>query len=184
MRLNLSDQPLTAELLAEGLARSGSAQMTVNGTSMHPTLQMGWRIYLRPLGGEPFRPGDIYVFRGEHHLTVHRLVFIEGPDDAPILVFRGDHNRVRERVAPAAVLARVSAVEVPGARRGFERVIALETDSLALLYLATWRMHRLLRPLLPKPAPPGTPPSALGRAGRRLFAFTEKCLSVFLPQKR
>ena len=184
MRLNLSDQPLTAELLAEGLARSGSAQMMVSGTSMHPTLQMGWRVYLRPLGGEPLRPGDIYVFRGEHHLTVHRLVFIEGPEDAPVLVFRGDHNRVRERVAASAVLAQVVAVEVPGARRGFERVIALESDALGLFYRLSWGAYRLLRPILPKPAPPGTPPSALGRAGRRLFALTEKGLSFFLPQRR
>src|SRR4029077_15285364 len=51
MKLNLSDEPLTAELLAEALGRTGSAVISVNGTSMHPTLQFGWRVYLRPARG-------------------------------------------------------------------------------------------------------------------------------------
>jgi hypothetical protein len=36
--LNLSDQPITAELLAEALKKSGSGQVLVSGTSMHQTL--------------------------------------------------------------------------------------------------------------------------------------------------
>ncbi len=184
MRLNLSDQPITAELLAEGLARSGSAQMVVNGISMHPTLQMGWRIYLRPARGEDLRPGDIAVFRTEHHLMVHRLVFIELHAEAATLVFRGDHNRVRERVPPSAVLARVVAVELPGTRRGPERIVALENDVLGLFYRFNWGLYRLLRPILPAPPPPGTPPGALGRAARVAFALIERGLSVFLPQRR
>lgn len=184
MRLNLSDQSITAELLAEALARSGSAQIAVNGTSMHPTLQMGWRIYLRPAGGDDLVPGEIAVFRSDHHLTVHRLVFIEGEGEHRTLVFRGDHNRVRERVPPSAVVARVVAVEVPGARRGFEKVVALESDALGLFYRTTWGAYRLLRPILPAAAPPGTPPGTLGRAGRALFALTERFLSIFLPQRR
>src|SRR5262245_46568880 len=103
MRLNLSDEPVTAELLAEGLRRTGSARITVNGTSMHPTLQMGWRIFLRPARGEDLKPGEIAVFRTEHHLTVHRLVWIEKGSGATVLVFRGDYNRVRERVPLSAV---------------------------------------------------------------------------------
>jgi len=184
MRLNLSDDPITAELLAEGLARSGSAQMMVNGTSMHPTLQMGWRIYLRPARGEDLRPGDIAVFRTEHHLMVHRLVFIERQGEAATLVFRGDHNRVRERVPPSAVLARVVALEVPATRRGLERVVALENDALGLFYRFNWGLYRLLRPILPAPPPPGTPPGPLGRAARKAFALIEKSLSIFLPQRR
>lgn len=184
MRLNLNDQPITAELLAEGLERSGSAQMLVNGTSMHPTLQMGWRIYLRPAKGEELVPGEIAVFRTEHHLTVHRLVFVEGPRESATLVFRGDHNRVRERVPPSAVLARVVAVEVPGAQRGLERVVALESDALGLFYRINWGFYRLLRPILPAPPPPGTPPGALGRAAREGFALIERFLAIFLPQKR
>jgi hypothetical protein len=184
MRLNLSDQPVTAELLAEALARSGSALIAVNGTSMHPTLQMGWRIYLRPAKGTELVPGEIAVFRTEHYLTVHRLVFIEGRGESATLVFRGDHNRVRERVGPSAVLARVVAVEIPGTRRGFERVVALESDALGLFYRLNWGLYRLLRPILPAPPPPGTPPGVFGRAVRRLFALTERILTVFLPQRR
>lgn len=184
MRLNLSDQPVTAELLTESLQRSGSAQIAVNGTSMHPTLQMGWRIYLRPAKGEELVPGEIAVFRTEHHLTVHRLVFIERRGDATTLVFRGDHNQLRERVPPSAVLARVVAVEVPGPRRGFEKVVALESDALGLFYRLSWGVYRLLRPILPEPPDPGTEPGTVGRFGRRLLAFTERFLSVFLPQRR
>src|SRR5262245_45518787 len=114
MRLNLSDAPITAELLAEALRRTGTARIAVNGTSMHPTLQMGWGIYLKPAQGADLRPGDIAVFRTEHNLTVHRLVWIERGANGDTLVFRGDYNRLRERVPPSAVVARVVAVEVPG----------------------------------------------------------------------
>jgi len=184
MRLNLSDQPVTAELLAEGLRRTGSALIAVNGTSMHPTLQMGWRVYLRPAAGDDLKPGEIAVFRTEHHLTVHRLVWIEKRAEGTTLVFRGDYNRLRERVPPAAVVARVVAVEIPGTRRGMEKVVALETDALGLFYAACWAIHRLLRPILPAPAHPGTRPGPFGRAARGLFATAERALSFFLPERR
>jgi signal peptidase I len=184
MRLNLSDQPVTAELLAEGLRRTGSARIAVNGTSMHPTLQMGWCIFLRPATGDDLKPGEIAVFHTEHHLTVHRLVWVETGPAGTTLVFRGDFNRLRERVPPSAVLARVVAVEVPGARRGMGKVVALEGDALSLFYGACWTIHRLLRPILPAPGPPGTPPGRLGRAARALFAAAERLLSFFLPGHR
>jgi signal peptidase I len=184
MRLNLSDEPVTAELLAEGLRRSGTACIAVNGTSMHPTLQMGWRIYLRPATGDDLKPGDIAVFRTEHHLTVHRLVWIEPGDGGKILVFRGDYNRLRERVPVAAVVARVVAIEIPGTRRGLEKVVALEGDALSLLYRSSWTLYRLLRPILPAPKPPGTPPGRAGRLVRGLFAGAERVASALLPQRR
>ena len=144
MRLNLSDEPVTAELLAEGLRRTGSARIAVNGTSMHPTLPMGWRIHLRPATGDDLRPGEIAVFRTEHHLTVHRLVWIERGSAGKVLVFRGDYNRLRERVPPSAVLARVVAIEVPSPRHGYEKVVPLEGDALSLFYGTCWAVHRLL----------------------------------------
>jgi signal peptidase I len=184
MRLNLSDQPVTAELLAEGLRRTGSAIIAVNGTSMHPTLQMGWRIYLRPATGDEIKPGDVAVFRTEHHLTVHRLVWIEQGAGGTTLVFRGDYNRARERVPPSAVLARVAAIEIPGARRGMEKVVPLERDLLGAFYGASWAVYRVLRPILPAPAAPGARPGPFGRAARSLFATTERILSFFLPERR
>jgi len=184
VRLNLSDEPLTAELLDEALRRTGDAIIAVNGTSMHPTLQMGWRVYLKPATGAELKVGEIAVFRGEHYLTIHRLVWKEEDPGGPRLVFRGDYNRTREHVPSTAVLARVVAVEVPGARKGLERVVALETDALTLFYrLAHW-IYRLIRPILPKPAPPGTPITLPGRVGRALFAGTERLLSLFLPGHR
>src|SRR2546422_11701119 len=106
MKLNLSDEPLTVDLLTEALRRTGSAIIAVNGTSMHPTLQFGWRVYLRPARGEEVKVGDIAVFRGERYLTIHRLVWKERTDSTVRLVFRGDFNHQRERVHASAEIGR------------------------------------------------------------------------------
>ena len=184
MKLNLSDDSITAELLAESLGRSGSAVISVNGTSMHPTLQMGWRVYLRPVNGADLRVGDIAVFRGESYLTIHRLVWKEGPRGAQRLVFRGDYSRQRERVNPSAVIAKVVAVEIPGRKKGTERVVSLEPDVLARFYLVTYGVSRLLRPILPAAHAPGDSIGRTGRAARAVFAGIERFLSLFLPERR
>jgi hypothetical protein len=183
MRLNLSDEPITYELLAEALRTAGSARIAVNGTSMHPTLQMGWWAYVEPLGGVELKPGEIAVFRGERYLTVHRLVRIERRAGEDTLVFRGDYTRSRERVPKSAVLGRVVAVEIPGRSRGEERIIALETDVLGLFYRCGHALQTLLRPLLPEPPPPGTPPGLFGRLLGWAVAFAERVLSLFLPER-
>ena len=184
MKLNLSDEPLTADLLAESLRRSGSAVVAVNGTSMHPTLQFGWRVYLRPARGEDLKVGDIAVFRGERYLTIHRLVWKERAEGVVRLVFRGDYNRTRERVDPVAVIGRVVAVEVPGIKKGMERVVAIEPDSLAYFYRLTFAFSRVLRPLLPRSAATGGRIGPIGRAARATFAGMERLLSLFLPERR
>ena len=186
MKLNLSDEPVTAELLAESLRRKGSAVIAVNGTSMHPTLQMGWRVFLEPIRAEDLRVGEIGVFRGEHYLTIHRLVFRErDASGALTLVFRGDYNRVRERVEAAAVVARVVAVEVPGPRRGIGRIVEVSPDVLARFYRLTHLAARIVRPIAPVLRPAGAAPvGRIGRAARALFSFAERCLSFFLPERR
>jgi hypothetical protein len=183
MRLNLSDEPLTAELLAEALRRTGTGQIAVLGTSMHPTLQMGWRAIVRPAAGADLRPGDIAVFRTEHHLTVHRLVWIERRPEGTTLVFRGDYNRIRERVPPEAVVAQVVGIEIPSARRGDERVLGLGFDALALFYRLAWTLGRPFAPLA-KPKAADTPPGPIGRAARSTFAALERVAGWFLPQHR
>ncbi|MBI1950954.1 MAG: hypothetical protein HYS34_06300 [Acidobacteria bacterium] len=184
MRLNLSDEPVTAELLAESLGRSESALIGVHGTSMHPTLQMGWRVYVRPVKGADLKIGEIAVFRGDRYLTIHRLVWKEGSGDALRLVFRGDYNRQRERVDASAVIAKVVAVEIPGRRKGTERVVSLETDVLARFYRIAFGAYRLLRPILPPPHAPGSPISPSGRALRAAFAGVERFLALFLCERR
>jgi signal peptidase I len=194
VRLNLSDQPVTAELLRESLARTGSAIIMVNGTSMHPTLQMGWRVFVAPATGEDLRVGDLAVFRGEHYLTIHRLVWKEDTGSGVRLVFRGDYNRVRERVDPAAVLARVTAIEVPARRRGTERIVAVRRDILARFYGVLWLLFRIVRPILPRglrggawsadtPAP-GSLREKLVNGARALFRGAERFLTFFLPERR
>ncbi len=184
MRLNLSDEPLTAELLAESLGRSESALIGVNGTSMHPTLQMGWRVYVRPVKGADLKIGEVAVFRGDRYLTIHRLVWKEGSGEALRLVFRGDYNRQRERVDASAVIAKVVAVEIPGRRKGMERVVSLETDVLARFYRIAFGVYRLVRPILPPPPAPGAPIGPLGRAVRAAFAGIERFLALFLSERR
>lgn len=183
MRLNLSDEPITAELLAEALKRSGSAQILVSGTSMHPTLQMGWRVILEPARGEDLRPGEIAVFRGEYHLTIHRLVWIETGPEGPMLVFRGDYNRVRERVHPAAVLGRAIAIEAPSSRRTVGRIDSLGGDVLARFYGLVWILSRPFAPVLPKVGGKDVAPGPFGRAVRAVFAAIERALSIFLPNR-
>ena len=184
MKLNLNDEPITAELLGELLRRSGSAVIGVTGNSMHPTLQMGWRVHIRQATGADLRVGQIAVFRGERHLTIHRLIWRERAGGRSRLVFRGDYNRLRERVAPEAILARVVAVEVPGRRRGKEKVIALEADLLTWFYRLTYAAYCVLRPVLPDTAPPGRAPGPAGRAARALFAAAERTVSCFLRERR
>lgn len=184
MRLNLSDEPLTAELLAESLDRSETALIGVNGTSMHPTLQMGWRVYVRRATGADLKVGEIAVFRGDRYLTIHRLVWKEPGADGTRLVFRGDYNRVRERVPESAVIAKVVAVEIPGRRKGMERVVSIETDLLARFYRVAYGTSRLLRPILPAPAAPGAPIGIVGRAARAAFAGIERVLGLFLGGHR
>ena len=184
MRLNLSDEPVTAELLAESLRKTGTARIAVSGTSMHPTLQMGWWIYVEPVGDEDLKPGAIAVFRGEHFLTVHRLIWIERRPEGRQLVFQGDYSRLRERVPASAVLGRVVAVEIPGSRRGLERVVALEGDVLSWFYRGVHALHAVLRPLWPALDAPHTPPGPVGRFMRRSLAGAERFLSLFLPQRR
>jgi len=185
MRLNLSDEPATAELLAEGLRRAGGAVITVNGTSMHPTLQMGWRVHLGPLPPGGLRIGELGVFRGREHLTVHRLIWKETGPAGDILVFRGDYNRLRERVAPADVIARVVAIEVPGPKRGMERTLVVQGDILTWFYRTSYHLHSLARPLLPRPMrADGPSPGPFGRAVRSLFAGVERLLSAMLRDRR
>jgi signal peptidase I len=185
MRLNLSDEPATAKLLAEALRRAGGAVITVNGTSMHPTLQMGWRVHLGPVPPDGLKIGDLGVFRGREHLTVHRLIWKEAGPAGEILVFRGDYNRLRERVAPADVIARVVAIEVPGRQRGMERTLVVQPDILTWFYRSSYRLHTLVRPLLPRSGrAAGSPPGPLGRSVRALFAGVEWLLSAMLRDRR
>jgi signal peptidase I len=183
LKLNLSDDPITADLLAESLRRTGSAVIAVNGTSMHPTLPMGYRVYLRPASAADLKVGEIAVFRGDRYLTIHRLVWKEPRETGGHLVFRGDYNRVRERVSSDAVVGRAVALEIPGPRRGAERVVTLEPDLLARFYRSAHVLARLLRPLA-RPRKPDTPPGPAERAARRLFVLIEGFLSLFLRERR
>src|SRR2546427_503561 len=184
MKLNLSDEPLTVDLLTEALRRTGSAIVAVNGTSMHPTLQFGWRVYLRPAHGEELKVGDIAVFRGERYLTIHRLGWKDRTDGAVRLVFRGDYNRLRERVDASAVIARVGAGGGPGLKRGKEGGHPVQTGIPGSFFLLRLAFFRLFRPILPKPTAQDGRIGPIGHAARATFAAAERFLSFFLPERR
>ena len=183
MKLNLSDEPATAELLSESLGKTGSATISVNGNSMHPTLQMGWRVHLEPVRGDQLRIGEIGVFRGEHYLTIHRLIWRTRDATGEQLVFRGDYNRAREWIEPSAVIARVIAIEIPGQSRGMEKVVAVESDVLTYFYRLCHGLATLFRPLLPR-RPGAGPPGRIGLLARSIFRGAERTVSIFLPGKR
>jgi signal peptidase I len=151
---------------------------------MHPTLQMGWRVFLEPARGEDLRVGEIAVFRGPRYLTIHRLVYRETGAGGTTLVFRGDYNRLRERIAPDAVVGRVVAIEVPGQKRAAVRVELLKPDILARFYRLSQGAARLLWPLLPRILPEDRAPGPFGRGARAIFSWTERLLSLLLPQRR
>ena len=88
------------------------------------------------------------------------------------------------RIASGFFAREIVAVEIPGRKRGMEKVVTLDSDVLTLFYRACWILYRVLRPILPKPAPPGTPPSRAGRALRAVFAGLERALSFLLPSRR
>ncbi|HXH27854.1 MAG TPA: S24/S26 family peptidase, partial [Candidatus Polarisedimenticolia bacterium] len=183
VKLNLSDEPVTAELLAESLRRTGSAVLAIHGNSMHPTLQMGWRVFIEPVRGEDLRVGEIAVFRTERHLAVHRLVWRERHASSESLYFRGDYNRSRERVTPDAVIGRVVAVEVPGRTRAESRIRVLQADVLTRFYRLLHAIGSPLRPLA-RSSPPAGRVGPFGRGLRMLFAASERLVSLFLRPPR
>ena len=184
MRLNLKDEKATAELLAESLRRTGAAVLGVNGNSMHPTLQMGWRVHLKPATGADLRIGQLAVFTGARHLTVHRLIWRESWRSGGRLVFRGDYNRLRERIPPEAVIGRVVAIEIPGQRPGQERIVVLAPDPLTWFYRVIYGLAAPIRPILSRSGADGRAPGPLGRAARNAFAAIERIVSTFLRERR
>ncbi len=184
MKLNLSDEPQTVELLAEALKKTGAAVISVNGNSMYPTLQMGWRVHLQPATGGDLKIGMFGVFRGERYLTVHRLVWRERGPEGERLVFRGDYNRLRERVPPEAVIARVVAIQIPGRRPGTERTLVVQPDLLTWFYRVVYGTAVIFRPLLPRPKSASDRPGPLGTVLRGVFAATERVISLLLRDRR
>lgn len=79
------------------------------GDSMLPLINGGTDVVeLTPFSGEICR-GDIYLFRHNGRLVIHRLLRIHGDD----LLFRGDNNRITEHVTSSDILARLTAVIHP-----------------------------------------------------------------------
>ena len=78
----------------------------------------------------------------------------------------------------------LEAIEIPGRKKGVERVVAIEPDILAYFYRIGYAFGRILPPLAPKPVEPGGRIGPFGRIARAAFAGMERVLSFFLPERR
>lgn len=79
---------------------------------MEPTLREGDRVIVGPLGRDRLRTGDLFLYRGENRLVVHRFLgsrtFAGGQR---LLCQRGDNLEGWGWVSQKAVLGRVLSIE-------------------------------------------------------------------------
>jgi signal peptidase I len=75
-----------------------AAVLTVPSPSMTPAIPVGAAIAAEPARADDLSIGDVIVFRspGADHLTVHRIVQIDGPDGDRTFQTKGDANSVRD----------------------------------------------------------------------------------------
>jgi hypothetical protein len=180
--MNASD-PEALRALADALQSSGNGRITLRGESMLPTLQDGWELHVRSLPARALRVGDIGVFIHGNVLIIHRLIWRKEQEGKMWLIFQGDNNAVRERVAPDRVLGKVEAAEVHRDDGKDPLPFIVGADSRAWFYRSLFRMHELLGGVLPGAAVPseGEAPGQLYRLLRALFRMVEP---LFSPRPR
>jgi hypothetical protein len=175
--------PEALRMLAEALKGAGKGRITLRGESMLPTLQDGWDLHVLSLPAASLRVGDIGVFLHGNVLTIHRLIWRSQQDGKMWLIFQGDNNAVREKVAPDRVLGRVEAAEVPRDDGKAPLPFAVGADSRAWFYRSLFRLHQMLGGAFPGAAVPseGEAPGRLYRLFRVLFRMVEP---LFSPRPR
>jgi signal peptidase I len=76
----------------------GTAVLSVPSPSMTPTIPVGAAIAAAPVSADEVRVGDVIVFQspGSEHLTVHRVVQIDGGGPGRTFQTKGDANETRD----------------------------------------------------------------------------------------
>lgn len=85
---------------------------------MYPTIRDGEMLTVEPVNVREVKRGDILLYKTKHRVIAHRLVGIEGEEDAArVLILRGDSLATCDApVRAEQVLGRVIAVERKGRR--------------------------------------------------------------------
>ena len=137
----------------------------VEGSSMWPMLRTGDTVIVAH-GIQPFRPGDILLYRAGERLVLHRLLRRQAGD---LLVLAGDTLPYSDPAIPlAAVLGRAVAVEAGGlaysldsrAARLAGRILAasqplrsrrgLRFAAAGLARIAAWMLRLRALPMAPE----------------------------------
>jgi len=103
------------EIFVEQLRRGQSVRMNIRGGSMHPLIQRGDIVVVRPVRFEETKVGDVVVYtRNFHHgFTVHRLIRKNRDHEGrECLTSKGDANRHGDpAVYPEEVYGKVVTIE-------------------------------------------------------------------------
>ncbi len=111
--------PLLRDLASDGTV----AEMTIHGTSMHPTLLDGDRIQLAPATAAETRIGDIVMRTGGAGPIIHRLVGWWPARNGWRLLTKGDNaRRLDVPLSPDDLVGRVVARVRGGAVRQLDGV--------------------------------------------------------------
>ena len=94
-------------------AIAGQYALVVRSGSMSPKFDMGSVVFVKPIGAEEIKVGDIITFQGfggSQELTTHRVVGIDKSSSGLKFTTKGDANRVSDpdQVQAKNVIGRVS----------------------------------------------------------------------------
>lgn len=143
-RPSLADGYSVAGLLRAVLEKGRPCRFEARGSSMHPSIQDGDVVTLRPLEAEGPRPGDVVAFvpPGTESVRLHRVIGIE---DGQYLM-KGDNGLAADGLVERRdILGAVARVERRG--RVLRRGPAFAAAVLARLSRTPWftRLSRRLR---------------------------------------
>jgi signal peptidase I len=91
-----------------------SYTLPVLSGSMYPLLKPGDRLVIAPVNWKKCHIGDIIVFREEHHLVAHRLLFRYNIRERVILYQKGDSMPCGAFIRPGQIVGKALAVIAGG----------------------------------------------------------------------
>lgn len=166
-----------AEMSAEGLAKTGSLKVYINGSSMLPSLRPGDYVLVEACQAGSLRPGEILVARREADLVTHRLL----GQAAQGWLLKGDASALADEPIPAeAILGRVVALVRDGKQISLDRT-DWQSASRRLFWLSRveYRLGLVARQVFER-LYPGVRPAWLDGAAqktKRVFSWLANLLA-------